>query len=151
MVGNVIVSVLSCKIKSTTRSDLSSRSCLDVRPWTHHFGCKNSDKIILTPISLEFLQSSSSKSITRKVGCEISARGGGDGVGGATYTAGGPSPGASWCYSSTSSQSINAASVPPVLTIHRSLNKNRALLTAALYVFTSLYSALGLAQGYLKI
>lgn len=55
----------------------------------------NSEKNMLTPISIEFLQSSSSKSITRKVGCEMSARGGGDGVGDATYTAGGLCPSAS--------------------------------------------------------
>lgn len=53
-------------------------------------------------------------------------------------------------YSSTNSQSINAASVPPTVTIFWSLYKNLAHATSELYTFSSTYSALALVHGYRK-
>lgn len=49
---------------------------------------------VKSPQCSTIFQSSSSKSSTLKVGWDMSAWGGGEGVGGATTTAGGRSPGA---------------------------------------------------------
>lgn len=53
-------------------------------------------------------------------------------------------------YSSTRSQSMSDASVPPTVTIELSPYKKRAQAIIPEYTLVSKYSLLGLMHGYLK-